>query len=157
MKPENVFFNKYDNKYKIGGLGLAAETEKNIMRMRDLVGTPFYMAVDIFTYFRLEQGSLTFAMDPYKNDIYALGVIAAELVLIQMDCDEIFSAKALYGTSKLDSVANLEHFLRLCEDKVKVHYLLLHILEYSLLTQPSLHQRCHLRKHLGTHQADARR
>jgi len=129
IRAENVFFNHTENTFKLGGLGLAVVSESPFMEMRDLVGTPFYMAIDIFTHFTIKEGKLVFACNIFKNDIYALGALMAELLMLQLDISEMVNSKFVYRLCKIESIDNILDFLRLGEDKLKHHYLLMRVVE----------------------------
>lgn len=87
------------------------------------------MAVDIFSHYTIKNGSLYFHYDVFKNDIYGLAVLTCELLLLQLDCADMISAEAFYSLTKVTTLDNIVDFLKVCQDKIHLHYTLLHIIE----------------------------
>ena len=129
IRPENIFYNHDTNTFKLGGLGLSLQTEQNILWSRDIVGTPFYQPIDLYTHFCIKDQALLFSTDIFKADIYAIGMIMCELLTVQLDTMDMLSIKGVYQLSKVTEIGNIVDFIRLCEDKVKVHYVMHHVIE----------------------------
>lgn len=132
IRPENIFFNHNTNSFKLGGLGLAYPAEDPYLETRDLVGAPFYLPVDLFTHMKLRDNKLVFGLDVFKADIYAIGMIMCELITLQLDTMDMIAIKGLYQMSKVEKVANIIDFIRLCEDKVKTHYTMLYVIDEAV-------------------------
>lgn len=132
IRPESIFYNHDTNSFKLGGMGLAYSTETPYLETKDLVGTPFYLPVDIFTHFKLRDNKLIFGLNVFKADIYAIGMIMCELITLQLDTMDMIGIKGLYQMSKVEEVTNIVDFIRLCEDKVKTHYTMLYVIDEAI-------------------------
>ena len=110
------------------------ESEKNIIMMKDLIGTPFYMTIDIFSTFNIEKNEITFSYDIFKNDVYAIGMIASEFLMNQLDGEDVISSASFYKILKVENIDSIDSFLRLAEEKIKIHFLMVEIIEYFNIT-----------------------
>ena len=69
IKPENVFINEYGN-YKLGDFGTARVLSEYSLSMTQCVGTPYYMAPEIYMSTKYDS----------RADIYSLGIVLYRLL-----------------------------------------------------------------------------
>ena len=69
IKPENVFVNEYGN-YKLGDFGTARVLSEYSLSMTQCVGTPYYMAPEIYMSTKYDS----------RADIYSLGIVLYRLL-----------------------------------------------------------------------------
>lgn len=69
IKPENVFVNEYSN-YKLGDFGTARVLSEYSLSMTQCVGTPYYMAPEIYMSTKYDS----------RADIYSLGIVLYRLL-----------------------------------------------------------------------------
>ncbi len=69
IKPENVFVNEYGN-YKLGDFGAARVLSEYSLSMTQCVGTPYYMAPEIYMSTKYDS----------RADIYSLGIVLYRLL-----------------------------------------------------------------------------
>ena len=132
LKPENIVYSSSKGLFMVAGLSLAAffNKEDAICQSFDLVGTPFYKAIEEFADLGIENGKLKFMLDPFKADVYSIGVMMMECIWvnIQISDNQVGDLKAVFC---IPEVVNLDHFLHVCELKHKQHNLFLSIIQNS--------------------------
>lgn len=128
LKPENVVYRKSKNQFMIANLSLALvfNKEESQCVSYDLVGTPFYMAIDSFSDLIVDNGKLKFSQDPFKADVYSAGVIMLECLWINIEINEgeNMQLRKVFNQSHLK---DLDDLLELCELKHREHNLFLSI------------------------------
>lgn len=130
LKPENIVYSAKKSTFMIANLSLALvfNKEETICSSYDLVGTPFYMAVDMFADLMVENnGRLRFVHDPFKADVYSVGVMMLECLWINMKIhkNDIMEIKRVFNLRELKTLDNL---LELCEIKHREHNLFVSII-----------------------------
>ena len=128
LKPENIVYSKKKSKFMIANLSLALvfNKEEAMCSSYDLVGTPFYMAIDMFSDLVVDQNRLRFTHDPFKADVYSIGIMMIECLWINIETSEsdMVQLKKAFIQSELKS---LDDLLELCELKHREHNLFLSI------------------------------
>lgn len=130
LKPENIVYSAKKGTFMIANLSLALvfNKEETNCSCYDLVGTPFYMAVDLFADLVVEpNGRLRFVHDPFKADVYSVGVMMLECLWINMKIhkDDVMAIKRVFNLRELKS---LDDLLELCEVKHREHNLFVSII-----------------------------
>lgn len=131
LKPENIVYSAKKSTFMIANLSLALvfNKEETVCSCFDLVGTPFYMAVDLFADLVVEGKSnrLRFVHDPFKADVYSVGVMMLECLWINMKIhkDDIMPIQRVFNLRELVS---LDDLLELCEIKHREHNLFVSII-----------------------------
>lgn len=113
IKPQNLFTNEDQSVVKVGDFGTAATVNMFGERKSTLVGSPFFLSPELKRSFSAQYtGNLgaQSSYDPYKSDVYSLGVtflymgtLQAPIGLMDMDnllvkTDEALGNLAAYGT-----------------------------------------------------------
>ena len=129
LRPENIVFCAKKNSFMISDLSLALvfNKEEAILSCFDLVGTPFYMPIDAFADLSIDGTRIKFSYDPFKGDVYAVGVMMLECLWINLQVTD--QAIPQIGKAFIQlNLSNLEDLIKLCEQKHKQHNLFLWIL-----------------------------
>lgn len=129
LKPENILYSEKKKLFMVSDLSLAVvcNKEDTLLNCSDLVGTPFYMAIDVFSDLSIEGNRIKFVYDPYKADVYAIGIMMVECCWVNMEiADSNFpSANLVFQQKELNK---LEDLLEICETKHKLQTILQEII-----------------------------
>ena len=131
LKPESVMYNHETKKFMIFDLSVASVGDTAGASMIPcLIGTALYMSVDYFTEFNINKRRVNFMVNPMKCDIYSLGVIAVELMAQYLTSLQIPSCcRRFYSAIRSKKLGDLGDLLKLAEEKLKLHLLLVDIIE----------------------------
>lgn len=129
LRPETIVFNSDKNLFMISSLALASQVEASYTAMPCLLGTPFYMAVDVFSDYRLEKKKVHFVVDQLKSDVYALGVIAVELMAGVLSGRNFGYYRRLYSFVRSKKLQDITDLIKFAEEKLSLHALLLEVVE----------------------------
>lgn len=129
LKPENIVYSRDKRSFMISNMSLALVFNKEEAQCScmDLVGTPFYMAIEIFSDLTIEGSRIKFVYDPFKADVYSVGVMIVECLWLNMVLVDS-SIPPLTKTFAQGELDNLESFLEMCELKHKQQNLFLSII-----------------------------
>lgn len=129
IRPETIFYNGDKKVFMIGSLALTAVVEDAYSCLPCLIGTPFYMPVDMFSDFKIKDKRINFVIDQLKGDIYSLGVIMAELLAVVLSGHSYGFVRKLYGYLKSKKLQDITDLIKLAEEKMAHHCLLIEIVE----------------------------
>ena len=129
LKPENIVYSSVRKNFMVANLSMALVFNKEdpVISSFDIVGTPFYMGLEIFADLSVHGGKLKFIYNPFKADVYSVGVIILECLWanIQLNDPGIPPLSTVFTQNELTT---LDDFIELSELKHRQHQLFLSIL-----------------------------
>jgi len=79
IKPANLFID-HNKKYRVGDFG-SSRTQEVVLSAQTIAGTPLYMSPAL--KLAMGMGNRNAASDPYKSDVYSLGLTLLEMALLK--------------------------------------------------------------------------
>lgn len=129
IRPETIFYNGDKKIFLVGSLALSAVVEEEYSFLPCLIGTPFYMPVDVFSDFSIKDKRINFVLDQFKGDIYSVGVIMAELMANYLSSNNFGYMRQIYSFIKSKKLQDITDLIKLAEEKLALHGQLVEIVE----------------------------
>ena len=99
IKPQNILYIEFNKSYILADFGVSAEFNKDDLALVEgnsfvsetsIMGTPLYMSPAMKC--SIDLGKYLVVHDPFKSDVYSLGLVFAEMISVNVITEEEFKS-----------------------------------------------------------------